>query len=337
MRIESHAIHVVHFGHLVHFVHERAGVGFATALHVGVEKKIHGMELVAFAAHAHGRHFARRGNRGEVGIDVVLPQADAGEDVRWHMQRVRSGGRDLRITARGGNAELRQLRLVVAVDQVMRDSGMIGLGGEKFFENGGRLLAIGERRVMVRLRGKQRERVEDSGFVIVWEGLVDLLHRVGIGLGAGVLVHFVRVGVKSLDCGDIKPFARGGVLGQLFSGIGFAQATCDDLGIRRVPQLMPDAHGNSPMRHGAVGIVFGDVEEFLFRFFVPEGVQQRHAALERLLLRCRARNGEVDCSELRLVQGFVVVVFFVVSDKSCSWRRSRTAESRRQTSGDQLS
>ena len=122
------------------FVDHLGGISFAAALQVGIDQEIHGVELVAFAAHAHRSGFASGGDGGEVRVDVVLPEADAGEDVRRHVQRVRRGGSDLRITARGGNAELRQLRFVVAVDQVVRDSRMVGFGGEKFFENGSSLL-----------------------------------------------------------------------------------------------------------------------------------------------------------------------------------------------------
>ena len=130
-----------------------ARVGVASALHVGVEEEIHGVELVAFATHAHSSGFARGRDRGEVGVDIVLPEADAGEDVRRHVQGVRRGGRDLRVAAGGGQSELRELRLIVGVDQVVGHAGMVGLGGEKFFENRGGLLAIGEGGVVVGFGG----------------------------------------------------------------------------------------------------------------------------------------------------------------------------------------
>ena len=56
-----------------------AGVGFASALKIGVDQKIHGVELVAFAAHVHGGSFARGGDGSEIRVDIVLPQADAGK------------------------------------------------------------------------------------------------------------------------------------------------------------------------------------------------------------------------------------------------------------------
>jgi hypothetical protein len=66
------------------------------------------------------------------------------------------------------------------------------------------------------------------------------------------------------------------------------------------------------MSHGAVRIVFGHIEEFFFRLFVPEGVQQGDSALERLLDRTRARDREVHCAKLRFGEIFVVMMIFVV-------------------------
>jgi hypothetical protein len=85
---------------------------------------------------------------------------NAGENMRRHVQGVRSRGSDLRVTASGGQSELRQLRLVVGVNQIMRDAGMVGLDGKQLLQNGGGLLAIGKSRVVVRLGGQQGERVE---------------------------------------------------------------------------------------------------------------------------------------------------------------------------------
>ncbi|HEV3082334.1 MAG TPA: hypothetical protein VGY66_21295, partial [Gemmataceae bacterium] len=67
------------------------------------------MELVAFTAHVHSGGFAGGGDGGEIRVDVILPEADAGEDVRRHMQSMRSGGGNLRVTAGGGQSELREL------------------------------------------------------------------------------------------------------------------------------------------------------------------------------------------------------------------------------------
>ena len=73
---------------------------------------------------------ARGRRRCEVGLDRLLPVAHAREGVRRHVQRVRRGGRDLRVAARGVERAGRQRRRVVAVNDVVREPGMIGLPRE---------------------------------------------------------------------------------------------------------------------------------------------------------------------------------------------------------------
>ena len=80
---------------------------------------------MAFATHVHGSGFASGGDRSKIRVDIVLPQANAGENVRRHVEGMRSGGRNLGVAAGGGQAEVGELRLVVAVDQIVRDTGMI--------------------------------------------------------------------------------------------------------------------------------------------------------------------------------------------------------------------
>src|SRR5580698_7951691 len=75
---------------------------------------------------------------------------------------------------------------------------------------------------------------------------------------------------------------------------------------------MPNAHGDSPMGHGAVRIVFGDVEEFFLGFFVPERVQQGDSAGEGLLHGRRTGNGEVDRTKLSLGEIFVMMMVFIL-------------------------
>ena len=113
------------------------------------------MKLVTFTAHVHGGGFPRGRDGGEVGVDVVLPQPDAGEDVRRHVQGVRSRGRDLRVAAGSRQAQLGQLRLVVGMNQIVGHTGMVGLSGEEFLQNRRGSLAIRESRVVMRLGSEQ--------------------------------------------------------------------------------------------------------------------------------------------------------------------------------------
>ena len=78
-----------------------------------------------------------------------------------------------------------------------------------------------------------------------------------------------------------------------------------------IPQLVPLAHRQSPLRHRAFRIILADVRELLLRLLVPERVEQRHAALERFLdCRC-ARYRKVHAAQLRLGQILVMVPLIV--------------------------
>lgn len=71
------------------------------------------------------------------------------------MQRVWGSGRDLSITASSGQSQLRELRLVVSVDQIMGYTRVVGLRGEQLFQDRGCLPAIRKSRILVRFRGEQ--------------------------------------------------------------------------------------------------------------------------------------------------------------------------------------
>jgi hypothetical protein len=59
-----------------------------------------------------------------------------------------------------------------------------------------------------------------------------------------------------------------------------------------------------------------DLREFLFGFFVPERVEEGHAAGEGLLHGRVAGDGKVNGAELSLGEFFVVMMLFVVVGKS---------------------
>ena len=127
-RVVVHSVHVVdRVRHRLHFFDQRPGIRIAPALQVRIKQEVHGVELVALSAHVHGRRPARSCHRGQIRIDVLLPHANPGEDVRGHMQRVRRRRSHLRITPRRGQPQLRQLRLVISVNQIVRHSRMIRL------------------------------------------------------------------------------------------------------------------------------------------------------------------------------------------------------------------
>ena len=71
-----------------------------------------------------------------------------------------------------------------------------------------------------------------------------------------------------------------------------------------------------------------DLQEFLFRLFVPEGVQQRDAAVERLLHRRGAGDGEMHRAQLRRGEIFVVMMILVVVGET--GKAKKAMKSRRQ-------
>jgi len=97
----------------------------------------------------------RGAGRRQVRLDRLRPHAEAREDVRWHVQRVRRGRRDLRVGARRGQRQLRELGIVERVDHVVRDARMVGFEREQPVEDLRRLL-LARIGLVRRIRGCQQ-------------------------------------------------------------------------------------------------------------------------------------------------------------------------------------
>jgi hypothetical protein len=80
------------------------------------------------------------------------------------------------------------------------------------------------------------------------------------------------------------------------------------------------------MRHGAVWSIDGNLHEFLFCLFVPEGVQQSYASLKRLLDFRVARHGKSDCAQLCGGEVFVMVALVIISNRGLSEGGERKKE-----------
>ena len=125
-------------------------------------------------------------HRCQIGADVILPQAESRENVRGHMDGMRRGGRDARIAASSLEPELRVLRTVSAMNQVVGHTGMIRKAVEQRRKNVDSGFLILQTFVEVCSR-KQRKRIEDGGFMVIRIAPVDFLHRGGIGCDALVV------------------------------------------------------------------------------------------------------------------------------------------------------
>ena len=75
----------------------------------------------------------------------------------------------------------------------MGHTGMVGLLLEKFLQDRGRLLPIGESGVILRFRSQQRQRIKRRSFAIIGIAPVDLFHCCGVRLGALFVVAILAV------------------------------------------------------------------------------------------------------------------------------------------------
>jgi hypothetical protein len=190
------------------------------------------------------------------------------------------GWGDLGVASRRRQSELHQLRRVVAVNQVVRHAGMVGFDRPQLFQDRSRLLSVRKSCVIVRLGSQQRQCIEGRCLAILGITLVGGFHGFGIRIGSIMKVALLAV-VETFHGSDIVTLAIGlGV--QRFRLLDLRLTTLQSGCVRLVPELVPDAHGDSPVRHCALRIVLRDLFEFLLRFLIPERVQQRDTAFEGL-------------------------------------------------------
>src|SRR5581483_10065328 len=102
------------------------------------------------------------------------------------------------------------------------------------------------------------ESVEGCGFMILRIRFIDLLHRVGISFRAIGMLQVLRSVKRRRGC-EISLLALGCVPGKFLSDLNLGAPAGEDLFVWMVPELMPEAHRDSPMSHRAVWIVLCDV------------------------------------------------------------------------------
>ncbi len=236
-----------------------------------------------------------------VGGDRFLPVAHAREDVRGHVKRMRRVGRDGGIGFRRRQALLGDRRIVVAVDQVVGDAGMVRMCLEQRFEYRGGLELVGV--VLVGgieiRRGDQRR--QDLGLGVVRisghdrrHGGVDGLHALGIGL-SGVPAH------EDTDGSDIVLLA----LAPQSRSLRRIECRDDAVETRRREKggpgewVLEDRQGMAPMRHATRGIGALDRLEGGDRLRPGEGMVKRHGRVELRLCGRIAIDTELDRAQAR--------------------------------------
>src|SRR5262245_54732714 len=139
-------------------VQHALSVAVPRALQIGILQVIHGVQAVEVI-------FRRRGG-ASIRLDRLLPQSLSGEDVRGHMQSMRSRGCDAGVTARRGQPLCSNGWKIVAMDQVMRYAGMIRLLGEYLFQDFRSLQLVGIALVGRKGSNIERQRIEYGRFSI---------------------------------------------------------------------------------------------------------------------------------------------------------------------------
>ena len=217
---------------------------------------------------------------------------------------------DLGIAACRLEALLGQRRVVVGVDQVVGDARMVGLFSVQRLQDRRRphLVGIGPiRRVEV---GRRHQGMQDRSLEVVRVAGRDpsqcLLERLDPGamVDAVVVAHerFHRRHVALLAL-VVEP-CRARFLERFGHGVEpfRRQAAGPE------ERVVEHDHRTAPMGHAASGVARRDPGEGGSRFRPRERVIERHGAIEALLCRGTAANGEVDRPEPSQVMAMLIVL-----------------------------
>ena len=136
-----------------------------------------------------------------------VPKADAREDMRWHVLGVGRRRRDFRVTLGCLKAFLRERRIVVEMDEIVGDAGVLGLALEDRFQQRRAFELVDIGLVSRGSRDVERDRVRDLSLVIVRIARCDLLFRREIPLHARAMVDLIIVDVHRGDRIDVLPLA----------------------------------------------------------------------------------------------------------------------------------
>ena len=228
--------------------------------------------------------------------------------MRRHVLGVGRRRRDFRVATRGVEPEGSELRRVVGVNEVVGESRMLGKTTEERIQDRRGLFLPDECRIGRGRRSDEGQGVVDRHLGVVGDITGETRQRIRVRLEPlGVRNGFV-IAVERADSGDESPlphgrcrdrlraYGRGGTLTQMV-----ARRTADE-------GIAPCVQGQAPIGHGARGIRHRHGLECAGALFPPEGMQQRHRALEARLRFGIAGDGEHDVPE-----GLLLVIVVVLS------------------------
>ena len=224
------------------------------------------------------------------------------------MLGVRRGRGDVRVATRGIEAETGEPRRVVGVDDVVRQSGMIGELLKQRIENLGGALLPRERRIGLGRGLDQRERVVNRHLGIVGQIVVETRQRIGRRLQPPRVGNRVRAAIERGSRREESPLAwrrraqrdrtlgrRGAAAQRLTPPHGTAGPTRERIAPRRERQ--------SPVRHRARRVGLGDRLKCRLSLIPPERMQQGHGVLEPLLCRWIAGDRKNHSTQMVVLSG----------------------------------
>jgi len=221
---------------------------------------------------------------------------------------MRRRGCDLRVASGGIEPERGELRGIVRVDDVVRESRVFREAAEQRIQDRRGLALPGERRVAGRCGRDEREREVDRHLGIRGKVAVDACQGIRVRLKPARVRRGLVVAVQRADgrekallsgCGRAEregPYGVGGTASQIVP-LGPAHEW-----VPPVVQRQP------PVCHRASRIGGGHGSERPGAFFPPEGVQQGHRVLELHLGVRPARHGEHDATERLAMRATVPVL-----------------------------
>ncbi len=267
----------VEHGEGVHFSEHFLRTGVVRLLEVGVDEVVRGVELIEGASAAvEPQGLGDAGFRGDrVGGDGIVPQAEAGEDVRGHVEGVRRIGRDDGVGTGGFQAEFGEGRIIDAVNDVVGDAGVVLVARQELIEDVAAALLPGVGLVSgVEIAdGYQLEGVEDGGFVIVRIAGADTGEGDFVVLRAGGVVYGGPVFVKDGEGVEVIVFS-GSAGGNGECAGQSCGALLQFVGRRGRPDGVIPSAGDTPECHGAGWVGRGGIVKGETGFFIAEGMEQ---------------------------------------------------------------
>src|SRR5215212_3189986 len=200
--------------------------------------------------------------------------------MRRHVLRVCGCRCDLRVAACGGQGEFGEGRVVVTVNQVMSDSGMLRLKREDAVQDlGGFLLPCITLIRRHRSGGDERQGVEHACFVVGWVELVYPFHRIAVSKSPRSMIEVLVVLVESLHRRYVSLLARCSRRYRL--RLFNSAPTLLQLRRRgRSPERMVITHSDAPVAHATLRVHDGNFRKSFLSLFVFKRMKPRDCMIE---------------------------------------------------------